>query len=76
VPEVLRGSGIVAPSGDVHGLAVALTTLLADPELAGSLGRRGQEAVGRKFTRSQCLDGYRDLIMELSAHRPAQVVAA
>jgi glycosyltransferase involved in cell wall biosynthesis len=73
VPEVLRGCGIVAPSGDVHGLAVALTTLLADPALAGSLGRRGHEAVGRKFTRSRCLDRYRGLIADMCAPEPRLV---
>jgi polysaccharide biosynthesis protein PelF len=75
VPEVLRGCGIVAPSGDVHGLSVALTTLLADPALASGLGRRGHETVGRKFTRSRCLDQYRDLIAEMSAPRPRLVSA-
>jgi glycosyltransferase involved in cell wall biosynthesis len=75
VPEVLRGCGIVAPSGDVHGLAVALTTLLADPALATSLGRRGHETVGRKFTRSRCLTRYRHLIAEMSAPQSRMAAA-
>jgi glycosyltransferase involved in cell wall biosynthesis len=76
VPEVLRGCGIVVPSGDVHGLAVGLTTLLADPALANALGRRGHERVSEKFNRSFCLDGYRDLIGDLSIRDAPLALAA
>jgi glycosyltransferase involved in cell wall biosynthesis len=76
VPEVLRGCGIVVPSGDVHGLAVGLTTLLADPALANALGRRGHERVSEKFNRSFCLDGYRDLIGDLSIRAAPLALAA
>ena len=33
VPEVLRGCGMVAPPCDVHGLALATTTMLTDHPL-------------------------------------------
>ena len=70
VPEVLRGCGMVAPPGDVHGLALALTTLLRDTKLATQLGSNGYTRVTRTFTRSTCLREYRELINELadSAH--------
>jgi glycosyltransferase involved in cell wall biosynthesis len=66
VPEVLRGCGMVAAPGDVHGLAQSITSLLGDTELAGRLGRNGYARVVRKFTRDACLRQYRDLICELA----------
>jgi glycosyltransferase involved in cell wall biosynthesis len=71
VPEVLRGCGLVAPPGDVHGIALAVTTLLQDPSMAAQLGRRGHQRVGRKFTSSECLGSYRALISDLSRVRAA-----
>jgi glycosyltransferase involved in cell wall biosynthesis len=65
VPGVLRGCGIVAPPGDVHALATGVVTLLADPELAANLGRRGFERLHRRYTLDRCLDSYRDLISGL-----------
>jgi glycosyltransferase involved in cell wall biosynthesis len=67
VPEVLRGCGIVPPPGDVHAIATAVTTLLRDPQLAASLGRRGFSRVHRHYSRTACLDGYRDLLGELTS---------
>jgi glycosyltransferase involved in cell wall biosynthesis len=67
VPEVLRGCGMVAAAGDVHGLALAITTLLRDSELASRLGGNGYARVTRTFTRSTCLRQYRELIHELAA---------
>jgi glycosyltransferase involved in cell wall biosynthesis len=66
VPEVLRGCGMVAPAGDVHGLALAITTVLRDGELASQLGNNGYARVTRTFTRSTCLRKYRELINELA----------
>jgi glycosyltransferase involved in cell wall biosynthesis len=66
VPEVLRGCGMVAAPGDVHGLALAITTLLSDGELASRLGSNGYARVTRTFTRSACLREYRNLIHELA----------
>lgn len=67
VPEVLRGCGIVPPPGDVHGLAAGVVTLLRNPKLAASLGQRGFARVHRFYTRTACLDGYRDLLGELTS---------
>jgi polysaccharide biosynthesis protein PelF len=67
VPEVLRGCGIVSPPGDVHAIATAVATLLRDPQLAARLGQRGFERVHRSYSRTACLDGYRDLLGELTS---------
>ncbi len=67
VPEVLRGCGIVPPPGDVHAIATGVTMLLRDPELAAQLGRRGFARVHRQYTRTACLDGYRDLLGQLTS---------
>ena len=71
VPEVLRGCGIVAPPCDVHGIAVATTTMLTDPALADTLGRRGHQRVARRFTKADCLGGYRDLIARMTTRAVA-----
>jgi polysaccharide biosynthesis protein PelF len=66
VPEVLRGCGIVSPPGDVHAIATGVATLLRNPQLAARLGQRGFARVHRFYTRTACLDGYRDLLGELT----------
>jgi glycosyltransferase involved in cell wall biosynthesis len=71
VPEVLRGCGIVQPPGDVHALASGVVTLLRDPRLATRLGQRGFDRVQRVYTRTACLDGYRDLLGELTSNAMA-----
>jgi polysaccharide biosynthesis protein PelF len=67
VPEVLRGCGIVQPPGDVHALASGVVTLLRNPQLAIRLGQRGFDRVQRVYTRTACLDGYRELLGELTS---------
>jgi len=65
IPGVIRGCGIVAPPGDIHGLATAVVTLLSNPELASRLGRRGYERLRRRYTLEHCVEGYRELIEQL-----------
>jgi glycosyltransferase involved in cell wall biosynthesis len=65
IPGVIRGCGIVAPPGDVHGLAMAIVTLLRNPELAATLGRRGYARLNRRYTLEHCVEGYRALIDKL-----------
>ncbi len=72
VPEVLRGCGIVAAPGDVHGIAVATSTMLTNPALAAKLGKRGHQRVARRFTKDACLGGYRELFSRMTT----DVVAA
>ena len=67
VPEVLRGCGIVLPPGDVHAIATGVSTLLRNPELAKHLGERGFARVHRMYTRTACLEGYRQLLGELTS---------
>lgn len=66
VPEVVRGCGLVAAPGDTHALAMSVLTLLRNPSLAESLGRRGYARVQRTFTRDASLTGYRDLFERLA----------
>jgi glycosyltransferase involved in cell wall biosynthesis len=65
VPGVLSGCGLIAAPGDVHGLATAVVTMLANPDLAAMLGRRGFERLHRKYTLERCITSYGDLITEL-----------
>jgi len=67
VPEVVCGCGMVAAPGDTHALALAVLTLLRNPELATELGRRGHGRVQRVFARSASLTGYRDLFERFTA---------
>jgi polysaccharide biosynthesis protein PelF len=70
VPDVLRGCGIVVPSGDVPGLATGVTTLLRDPPFAAHLGRRAFARVHDHYTQRTCLRRYRALLAELTGRRP------
>ncbi|HYV16815.1 MAG TPA: GT4 family glycosyltransferase PelF [Conexibacter sp.] len=67
VPDVLRGCGIVVPSGDVGGLATGITTLLNNPVFAERLGRRAFARVHERYTQQRCLTRYRELLSELTA---------
>jgi len=42
-------SGLLVPKQDPHALAVAINSLLADPEKAKAMGRRGRELVEKKY---------------------------
>ncbi|MBI4898599.1 MAG: GT4 family glycosyltransferase PelF [Actinobacteria bacterium] len=66
VSEVLRGCGVVTRPGDVHGIAMAVTTLLNNPSLADELGARGHKRARERFSRSACIDQYGGLIAELA----------
>ena len=70
VPDVLRGCGIVVPSGDVSGLATGVTTLLRNPAFAARLGKRAFARVHERYTQRLCLDRYRTLLDELSGRAP------
>ncbi|WP_148260994.1 GT4 family glycosyltransferase PelF [Conexibacter woesei] len=66
VPDVLRGCGVVAPSGDVDGLATGVTTLLREPEFAARLGQRGFDRVCARYTQALCLARYRSVLSQLA----------
>jgi polysaccharide biosynthesis protein PelF len=65
VAGVVKGCGLIAAPGDVHELASAVTTLLRNPGLARTLGRRGYQRLHRRYTLKRCLDAYQDVIIEL-----------
>jgi glycosyltransferase involved in cell wall biosynthesis len=67
VPGVVRGCGLTAPPGDIHGLATAVVTLLRSPKLARTLGRHGYERLGRRYTLERCLAAYGELIGDLTS---------
>lgn len=69
VPDVLRGCGIVVPSGDLEGLARGVATLLRNPDFAARLGRQALARVHERYTQSRCLTRYRALLHELTAPR-------
>jgi polysaccharide biosynthesis protein PelF len=70
VPDVLRGCGIVVPSGDVEALANGVETLLGDAQFAAQLGRRAFDRVCERYTQSLCLARYRALLAQLSGESP------
>ena len=67
VPDVVMGCGVVTAPGDDHGLAMAIVTLLRDPDLAWRLGRRGHGRLGRIFNEGACVEGYRELLGMITA---------
>lgn len=71
VPDVIKGCGVVTAPGDVHGLAVGLTMLLRDPDLAWKLGRRGHARLGRLFNNEACVEGYRGLLHGIAGAKNA-----
>ena len=70
VPDVLRGCGIVVPSGDVRALAIGVTALLRDLPFAARLGRRAFARVHDHYTQRTCLRRYRALLAELTGPWP------
>ncbi len=52
VPEIVEdgATGILVPMGDVQAMAEAICRLLADPELARGMGKRGRKRVEDCFT--------------------------
>lgn len=75
VPEVIRGCGAVCPPGDDDALAMAVVVLLRNPDLAWRLGKRGHSRLGRIFSESACIEGYRELLQTIAV-APAPVSSA
>ena len=71
VPDVVKGCGVVTAPGDTFALALGVTTLLRNPDLAWRLGRRGHKRLHRVFDETYCIDGYRELLT--AAARGAQL---
>lgn len=66
VPDVLRGCGVVVPSGDVTRLATGVATLLRNPDFAARLGARAHRRVRERYTQRDCVEGYRELLCEMT----------
>jgi glycosyltransferase involved in cell wall biosynthesis len=58
--------GLLVPAGDAQALAGAVVRLLSDPDLAQTMGQRGQTTVRERFGVQQYVDGvqavYRGLL--------------
>jgi glycosyltransferase involved in cell wall biosynthesis len=65
---VLSGqTGILVPPDDPHALAVALESLLSDPDRRTELGRAGRERVLSRFTASHMAAAFERLYAEIVA---------
>jgi glycosyltransferase involved in cell wall biosynthesis len=58
-------TGLLVPSNDEAALAAAWGRLIADPQLAASLARRGRQSVLERYSKRRLLDEMRDLYLEL-----------
>lgn len=76
VPDVLRGCGVVVPSGDIARLATGVATLLRNPRFAERLGRRAHQRVRERYTKRHCIDGYRELLREMTGGAVSAASAA
>jgi glycosyltransferase involved in cell wall biosynthesis len=59
-------TGRVVRPGDPAALAEAVSGLLADPARRAAMGRAAREEVLSRYSRDAMIDGYQDLIEELS----------
>lgn len=73
IPEaVVHGeTGLLVPPGDSEALARALSSILADPDRARSMGERGRQHIQTEFTVDRMVDGnlgvYQELLPEASS---------
>ena len=61
------GGGLLSPVGDTAALATNILDLLADRQLASSLGAAGRAAVERDFSLAATLKRYADLAVRLTS---------
>jgi 2-deoxystreptamine N-acetyl-D-glucosaminyltransferase/2-deoxystreptamine glucosyltransferase len=63
VPQVMEDgvTGLLAPAGDLHAMAGHVRRLLADRDLARSLGQRGRREVSRRFSLDTVCDQLHDI---------------
>ena len=66
-PEVIEDSktGYLVEHGDPAQLAMAIETLLADPQLREEMGRRGKKRVENEFRFSVFAKSFRKILREL-----------
>ena len=66
------GGGLLSPVGDTAALATNILDLLADRQLASSLGAAGRAAVERDFSLAATLKRYADLAVRLTSGTPRE----
>jgi glycosyltransferase involved in cell wall biosynthesis len=68
-PELVRQNvdGLLAPRGDVDGIAEAFTRILADPPLAATLGASAAARVRQQFLLDRTIEGYYELYSTLTS---------
>jgi glycosyltransferase involved in cell wall biosynthesis len=73
IPEVVvdRETGLLVPPGNCAALAEAMETLLANPEMAASMGRAGQLRAQKHFDIRKSVERFQDIYSELYAKRTA-----
>jgi len=67
-PELVRQGvdGVLAPRGDVDGIAQAFASLLSDSTLAGRLGESASQRVRREFLLDRTIERYYELYRALA----------
>jgi glycosyltransferase involved in cell wall biosynthesis len=67
-PELVRQGvdGVLAPRGDVDGIAQAFASLLSDSALAGRLGESASQRVRREFLLDRTIERYYELYRALA----------
>ena len=73
VREVLGGTGVLVPLGDVAAMAGAIGTVLEDPDLASTMGAGGLAEAHRRYSAARSavrlIDLYRDVITDAGRFR-------
>ena len=69
IPELVRDreTGLLVPAGNTQALADAITTLLADEQLAARLGAAGRAFVSGRFTATAMLDKMEEVLRAAAA---------
>jgi glycosyltransferase involved in cell wall biosynthesis len=69
--EVVDGTGLKFPCGDVQGLTACLRRVLGEPELVEELGPRGRVRALELFTQKRMVEEYAKALHECAAVRLA-----
>jgi glycosyltransferase involved in cell wall biosynthesis len=69
--ELVGDSGAVVPIGDVAGLASAMDGLIADPDGARAMGRRGRQRMVERYDLAALIGRHEELYAGLLAERRA-----
>ena len=70
--ELVEGSGLVVPVGDVPGLTAGMSRLADEPVFAADLGRQGRARMVATYDINVLLDRHLELYAALLAERRAR----